>query len=210
MIVISKHQNSVFIRVKADIINTSSQFFDLEKLKEAMKMQLMNVFNKCIGKFTVHCDVELRTLKHQNQCSHKRILVQIVDDNLNGNVAIADFKGLRVKLNKQHVYSISSNTNIRTIPHELGHILGLDHPHAKASFESVNTDAHELEQRLTEPQRQSNLMSQSWYAQKAGTPLHEAMHLTEQQIELICLNYMNNTLNKNFHLNYFLWWKKLR
>jgi predicted Zn-dependent protease len=210
MISVSKHKHSIFIRVKADILNSSSQFFDLQKLRDAMNLQIDHVFNKQIGKYTLHCDIELRILKNQNQCSPKRILFQVVDDNLNGNVAIADFKGLRVKLNKQNVQSILANMNTRTIPHELGHLLGLDHPHAKATFESVNPESHILEQQLTETQRQSNLMSQSWYAQKAGIGLNKAMQLTEHQLELIYLNYNNNTLNKNYHLNYFLWWKKLR
>jgi predicted Zn-dependent protease len=210
MISISKHQNSIFLRIKADILNSSSQHFDLQKLKNVIISQIATVFNQRVGKYTVHCELTLRILKNNRQCSAKRILFQVVDDTLNGNVAIADFKGLRVKLNKQHVDSIILNSNIRTIPHELGHLLGLDHPHARAAFESINQESHILEQQLTEPERQRNLMSQSWYAQKAAVPLNEAMQLTEQQIDLVYLNFITNTLNTNYHLNYFLWWKKLR
>jgi hypothetical protein len=37
----------------------------------------------------------------------------------------------------------------------------------------------------------------------------EAMQLTEQQIELLIINYKAGLLNKNFHLKGYLWWKKL-
>ena len=104
---------------------------------------------------------------------------------------------------------IISGKNSRTIPHEVGHLLGWDHPHANAKFESINTTAHLLEQQLTETERQCNLMSQSWYAQKAGIPLEDATQISEKQIEVLLENYTTNSLNRNWHLKYFLWWKKI-
>lgn len=209
MIKVENNNNIVSLTISIDIINTSNHFFDLVSLKKAINIQLTNVYNNTIGKYKLELNLQLRALNHKNQCSPKNILFQIVDTTPNNNVAIADFKGMRVKLNKQYLNDIILNKNIRTIPHELGHLLGLDHPHANAKFESINLDSHLLEQQLTETERQCNLMSQSWYAQKANVPLNDAMQLTEKQIELILLNYNSKSLNKNFHLKYFLWWKKI-
>ena len=44
-----------------------------------------------------------------------------------------------------------------------------------ALFESINAEASSVEKTLTEQQRQCNLMSQTWYAQKAGLPLDKAV-----------------------------------
>ncbi|MEO5990089.1 MAG: hypothetical protein ABIP68_00515 [Ferruginibacter sp.] len=209
MIRIKQTNNLILISVSADIINTSSQSFDLSQLKSSIIEQLKNVFNKQVGKFKIAFNVDLNILLKVNECSPKRILFQIVDTTPNNNPAICDFKGLRVKLNKLYVNDIIIGKNSRTIPHEVGHLLGWDHPHANAKFESINTTAHLLEQQLTETERQCNLMSQSWYAQKAGIPLEDATQISEKQIEVLLENYTTNSLNKNWHLKYFLWWKKI-
>ena len=197
------------ISVNADIINTSSQFFVLSLLKASIIKQLNQVFNKQIGKFKIEFNIDLKIILKENQCSPKRVLFQIVDVIPNNNPAICDFKGLRIKLNKLYVNDIINGKNSRTIPHEIGHLLGWDHPHANAQFESVNKAAHLSEQELTETERQYNLMSQSWYSQKAGITLENAIELTEKQIEVLLENYNTNSLNKNWHLKYFLWWKKI-
>lgn len=88
-------------------------------------------------------------------------------------------------------------------------MLGWEHPHANALFESVNPDASPLEKTLTEKERQCNLMSQTWYVQKANTPLDKSLQLTEQQIDLLILNYNSKSLNINYHLKGYLWWKKI-
>jgi predicted Zn-dependent protease len=209
MIKVVKKNNVISLTVGIDIINTSNQFFDLEIFKATIFKQLTSVYNNIIGKYKLELNLHLRILNHKYQCSPKNILFQIVDTTPNNNVAIADFKGMRVKLNKSYIDDFITNKNCRTLPHELGHLLGLNHPHANAKFESINLDSHLLEQQLTEAERQCNLMSQSWYAQKANAPLADAMQLTEKQIELISLNYNTKSLNKNYHLKYFLWWKKI-
>ena len=116
---------------------------------------------------------------------------------------------MRIRLHKKVIQDILSNSNVRTIPHEVGHLFGWSHPHANAAFESINKDATVLEQQLTEKERQCNLMSQTWYVQRAGVPLNEALKITEQQIKLLVELSHSKQLNKNYHLNYFLFWKKL-
>ncbi|MBI3518021.1 MAG: hypothetical protein HY062_01510 [Bacteroidetes bacterium] len=196
MNIIKQTNNSVVISVDADIINTSSQV-------------LTRIYRHQYGKYNLDISIGINILTKVSQCSKTKTLFQIVDTIAGNNPAEADFKGLRVKLNKTNIQDFISNANFRTLPHELGHMLGWEHPHAKALFESVNPDASSLEKILTEDQRQHNLMSQTWYAQKAGISLDKAMQLTEPQIDLLLINYKAGLLNKNYHLTGYLWWKKI-
>lgn len=197
------------IILDTDIINTSSHFFDMELLKQSLNSQLIKIYKNQYGKYSLTISTNINIIDKVSECSRKKILFQIVDEIAGNNPAEADFKGLRIKLNKNNIQDFISGANFRTIPHELGHLFGWDHPHAKAMFESVNPDASSLEKTLTEEQRQCNLMSQTWYAQKAGIPLDKAMQLTEAQIELLIINYNAGLFNKNYHLKGFLWWKRL-
>jgi predicted Zn-dependent protease len=206
---IKQVNNSILITVDADIINTSSQSFDLDLLKKSIASQLIKTYKQQYGKYNLDISISISILTKVSQCSHKKTLFQIVDTIAGNNPAEADFKGLRVKLNKNNIQDFITNSNFRTLSHELGHMFGLDHPHANALFESINPDANPLEKLLTEKQRQCNLMSQTWYAQKAGIPLDKAMELTESQIDLLLINYNSGVLNKNFHLTGYLWWKKI-
>lgn len=209
MNIIKQYNNSILISIDADIINTSSEIFDLEILKQSLITQLSNIYNQQIGKYSVKFFININILSRVSQCSKSKILFQIVDTIKGNNPAEADFKGLRVKLNKNNIQDFISGKNFRTLPHEMGHLFGWDHPHANALFESINPDASSLEKTLTELQRQCNLMSQTWYAQKTGLPMDKALQLTEQQMDLLIINYNSNLLNKNYHLRGYLWWKKL-
>jgi hypothetical protein len=209
MNIVKRNNNSISIFVDADIINTSSSFFDLELLRQGLVSQLTKIYQNQYGKYNLTISIKINILLKVSQCSRTKTLFQIVDSIAGNNPAEADFKGLRIKLNKNNIQDFISDTNFRTLPHELGHLFGWDHPHAKALFESVNPDASSLEKTLTETQRQCNLMSQTWYAQKAGISLDKAMQLTEQQIDLLMINYNAGLLNKNYHLRGYFWWKKL-
>ncbi len=202
-------QNKIHLKIDAQLLNCSSAGVCLSDLKQAIIKQLQEVYQTQIGKYIIDFTIDIQIINSKWTCSPKKILIQIVDTVLNNNPAEADFKGMRIKLNKNCIDDIISNKNNRTIPHEIGHLLGWDHPHARATFESINTEASELEQGLTEQERQVNLMSQTWYAQKAGVDLKQAMQLTEKQIELLLQQFKNKALNRNFHLHHFLFWKKI-
>jgi hypothetical protein len=209
MISVSKQNQLIQINIDADILNTSSRVFNLEALKSAIINQLQQVFNVNVETFTINFSITLKVLKHVYQCSPKKVLFQIVDTIPNNNAADADLKGLRIKLNQAFVQEMIDHKNTRTIPHEVGHLFGWNHPHANAKYESINLEAHPFEQLLTEQQRQTNLMSQTWYAQRANIQLDKAIQLTQYQINVLLEYYDLGLLNKNFHLNYFLFWKKL-
>lgn len=209
MIQLTQKQQAIQLHIDADIINTSSQRFDLEALKTAIVKQLQSVFTVSVGCYNLSIYVDVAVLKHVRECSPKKILFQIVDGISGNNPAEAVLKGMRIKLNKNVVEDIIQHRNQRTIAHEIGHLLGWNHPHANATFESINANAHMLEQQLSETERQCNLMSQTWYAQKANVPINTAIQITQQQIEVLIEYYQNSELNKNYHLNYFWFWKKL-
>ena len=209
MISIIENNKTLNIKLDIAIFNTSNTWFDLSKLQKSITLQLSNVFNVSVNEYKLILNCDVNIISKKNQLSPTKILIQIVDSLNGNNPAEADFGGLRIKLNTLVVQDIINGINTRTIPHEIGHLFGWNHPHANAQYESINPNGHELEKQLTELERKCNLMSQSWYAQKAEIPLNKAMNITTQQIELLKQNFKNDLLNKNYHLNYFLFWKKL-
>lgn len=210
MIGIAQKENRIGIYLTADIINTSSDRADLVSLKRAIVSQLENTFRCSAGRYNLNLKADVEVLYRVKDCSPTKVLFQVVD-NLPGNhPAEADFKGLRIRLNKAIINDIIYNRNVRTIPHELGHLFGWDHPHARAAYESVNPDSHPLEQQLTEEERRHNLMSQGWYSQRTGILPEKALHISEKQIDLLLLYYRSGQLNRNLHLRrHNLFWKKL-
>lgn len=210
MISVSQIDNHIVIYVDADIVNTSKKVFDLNRLASVIQSQYREVYHTFVGKYAIDLQIRFVVLSNIHQCSKYKVLFQIADEVSGNNPAEADFKGLRIKLNKHHLPDILEMRNKRTLAHELGHLLGWDHPHAKAQYESVNLSAHVLEQQMTEEERKHNLMSQTWYVQRAGISLDYAMQICEKQIDLLLLNYRSKTLNRNDHLKRFLFWNKLR
>jgi hypothetical protein len=209
MISITENNKIIHLKLDISIFNSSKTHFDLLKLQKAITLQLAQVYNVTIADYKLSLTCTIKTITKKTHLSPKNILIQIVDSLSGNNPAEADFGGLRIKLNKLIVADIISGKNTRTIPHEIGHLLGWNHPHANATYQSINQNANELEKELTEDERIQNLMSQTWYAQKAGIPLDKAMKITTQQLELLKQNFKKGLLNKNYHLNYFLFWKKL-
>lgn len=209
MISITENNKSIHLKLDISIFNSSKTHFDLLKLQKAINLQLANVYNVAIADYKLSLTCKMTTITKKVHLSPNKILIQIVESLPANNPAEADFGGLRIKLNKLVVQDIINGTNIRTLPHEVGHLLGWNHPHANATYQSVNQNANDLEKELTEEERVCNLMSQTWYAQKAEISLDKAMKITTQQLDLLKQNFKKGLLNKNYHLNYFLFWKKL-
>ena len=210
MIGIAQKQNRIGVYLTADIINTSSERADLVSLKRAIVSQLESTFRCSAGKYNLSLKAEVNVLYRVRDCSPTRILFEVVDTIAHNNPAEARLRSLRIQLNKTVVNDIIYHRNIRSIPHELGHLFGWEHPHAPAKYESINMEAHPLEQQMTEEERRHNLMSQGWYPQRSNIPLEEAMQISEKQVDLLLLYYRSGQLNKNLHLRrHNLFWKKL-
>jgi hypothetical protein len=202
MLTITRKENLITLDFKIFLINkTSLANINLYLLAGSIKKQIETVYSGTFGKIELRSNVTVKPLyEYKLKALHNNLVIAISSNVTNDNVAEADFGGLLIKLNPKHLDSINSGINKRTIPHELGHILGLDHPHARAKFESVNMEASLLEQRITDQEKQNNLMCQSWYIQKAGITLNDALALTENQVKLLFENYTSKKLTKNYHI----------
>jgi len=201
MLWLTKKENSVNIYFNIYLVNRSTTNVNLFILAASIKKQIESVYRGKIGMFDLTTIVTIKPLyKYQLRTLYNNLVIAISDNITNDNVAEADFKGLLIKLNPKYIDSINNGNNRRTMPHELGHILGLDHPHANAKFESVNPLASVFEQEISNAEKTHNLMCQSWYIQKAGVALNEALALTENQVKLIYENYNSKKLNRNYSI----------
>ena len=202
MIHVKEKANKIFLDFDITLINVSSNHsVNLYTLADTLKKQIETVYTGNIGVFEMHCQVAIRPFyKYKLKQLYGKLVFAVADKITNENVAEADFCGSLVKLNAKHIASFISGNNSRTIPHEVGHLLGFDHPHAKAMFDSVNPGSSLYEKNMTEAERRVNLMSQSWYIQKAGNALNKSVLLTENQVRLLLENFYTGKLNKNYSL----------
>ncbi|MDX2171706.1 MAG: hypothetical protein SFY56_01210 [Bacteroidota bacterium] len=200
MITITQSNDLTVINIEFYLVNqTGDASINLFILASALKRQIEAVYN--IMENNLLCIVSVQPLyKYKLKDLTRKLIFAVSNSITNDNVAEAYFCGNMAKINVNQIQAIISNQNVRTIPHEVGHLLGLDHPHARAKYNSVNEQAHELERNMTEEERGKNLMSQTWYIQKAGKRENEALNLTKNQVALIIENYKKNRLNKNFTL----------
>lgn len=198
------------IDLQAQLFNYSASSINLQLLKTCIEEQSSRVFNFDKNTFNCVLTINVEIIRSLDQLSKKKLLFCVIDEVRNGNPAESDFKGLRIVLNKKIIPSILANTNTRTIPHELGHILGWEHPHARGKYESINPEANKVfEQSMTEAERKNNLMSQTWYIQTAGKTENQGLDITFGQLELMYRNFQSKKLNNNYHLKGILWWKRL-
>lgn len=201
MLFLTRKENSIHLYFEIFLINRSATNINLFILAPAIKKQIEAVYKGKFGVFELTTIVTIKPIyKHQLRLLYNKLVIVVSEHVTNDNAAEADFGGLLIKLNPKHVESVISGKNKRTVPHELGHILGLDHPHANAAFESVNPKASMLEQNISNAEKTKNLMCQSWYIQKAGVNLNDALALTENQVKLIYENYNFKKLNRNYSI----------
>ncbi|MBL7918895.1 MAG: hypothetical protein JNJ40_01195 [Bacteroidia bacterium] len=201
MLFLTRKENSIHLYFEILLINKSAGNVNLFILAAAIKKQIEAVYKGKFGRFELTTVVTVKPIyKHQLKMLHNKLVIAVSEYVTNDNIAEADFGGLLIKLNLKYIESIISGNNKRTVPHELGHILGLDHPHANAAFESVNLKASLLEQVMSNEERTTNLMCQGWYVQKAGIELNSALNLTEGQVKLIYENYNSKKLNRNYNI----------
>lgn len=190
---------SVTIHLHLNIINRSSQSFNLFDLEKAVKTQLTAVFNLPFQGLALEINSKV-LYRYKLKQLYQQMVLAITDQVKHGNPAETHFKGLLISVNKNFIASILSNQNKRTLAHEFGHALGLDHPHAPAMYDSINQTAHPLEQQIPIEELPFNLMSQTWYIQKAKVSINEAIKLHPKQIQLIKHNLVNNHLNQNYSI----------
>lgn len=202
MVSITQKENVVTLTISLFLINTTNnKQLNLFVLANTIKQQLETVYAGVFGNVVLTANVTVKPLyTYHLKMLYNKLVMAISNKITHDNAAEADFCGLLIKLNPKQINAINLGENKRTIPHELGHILGLDHPHANGKFESINLHASELEKEISNDEKTHNLMCQSWYIQKAGTALNDALTLTESQVQLMLQNFLSEKLNKNYSL----------
>ncbi len=201
------NQKVFTICLKLVIINRSSLNINLFEFERIVKMQLYKVFN--LPKQNLEIKIETKVLyKYKLSQLHNKLVLCICDNIHHNNPAETHFKGLLISINKLFIPEILSGKNIRTIPHEFGHAFGLEHPHARATFNAINLEATILEKQIPINEFSTNLMSQTWYVQKANTNFNKAINLHQNQIELIKQNLIQQKLNNNYSIKKMLFWYK--
>jgi len=201
------NQKKFTICLKLVIINRSSLNINLFEFDRVIKSQLYTVFN--LPKQNLVLKIETKVLyKYKLSQLYNKLVLCICDSVQHNNPAETHFKGLLICINKLFIQEILSGKNTRTIPHEFGHALGLDHPHARASFNTINEEATTLEKQIPINEFSTNLMSQTWYVQKANININKAINLHQNQIELIKQNLMQQKLNNNYSIKKMLFWYK--
>lgn len=175
----------------------------MKSLKEAIESQIKSAYNFENKDIKVNIEIDIRIVDNiKLVCPNDHIFEVVNQNKIGGVAAMGDVGGgMLIQIGSDHVESIVSGKNSRTIPHELGHTGMLAHPHADSKYKSINKNSDWIyEQSMTESERQNNLMSQGWYVQKAGKNLNESKQLTNGQIKYLYLNYLTNKLNKNVHV----------
>ena len=174
--------------------NSSNKSFDLEALKKAISFQIKAAFQQETDTYKVNVDVNLRVVNSANDIGEKDHVFQIVDQKeVGSNIAVADLKGLNVRIGSNYVQKIIDNSNSRSVPHEVGHTGGLDHPHG-ATFNSNNPSSNGFVD-VPERQKGKNLMSQTWYAKHDKHASGGARELTADQYEYMYQQYAAGRLN---------------
>ncbi len=209
MIEFNWNKENCLLHIEAYLINCSTSAVSLFDLAQVLKQQIETVYNVNINGVELKTKLVIIPLYHYRlKQLHNHLVFAISDKVTNDNIAEAYQYDSLVKLNAKQLPTILSNKNTRTIPHEIGHLFGWDHPHANGAYQSVNTNAHPLEQQLTEAERAINLMSQTWYIQRSGLSENDGKTIALPQLELLKLNYKNNVINKQNKLikRWFRWY----
>jgi hypothetical protein len=197
VVTLVKNKTGYLLSIQACLINESHiSAISLFDVALAIQQQIESIYNVPELKLSTKIDI-LPLYQYTLKQLSKYTVVVISDKVTNNNAAEAFMFDALIKVNAQIIPDVLSRTNTRTIPHELGHLLGWDHPHGKNTYPSVNEKAHPLEQQITEQERATNLMCQTWYVQRTGGNPNSGTKLTQQQLQLLDLYYGQGKLNRH-------------
>ncbi len=206
MITINKTNNQFHIDIKAILYNDSKQKLDLTSIKNEIILQTKKVYN--VAALNLSCTIAIEIVSEVVHIKRDKLLFHIVDFIEERIPAESVMGHLRIKLSAKYIQEMLSNK--RTIPHEIGHCFGWNHPHARGQHLVTNLESNiKYEQSMSEAERGTNLMSQSWYIEASKTHANESMNITKNQILLLHENYIQKKINKCSHLKGFWIFKKL-
>ena len=131
---------TINIHFKAQILNSSGKEVDTKSLAEAAKSQFENAFNNIFKNddgttITVNASANISVINKKEDLANDATLIDIRNKNdenfknINSNItAGVALNGKEILLNESQVNSFINGKNKRTIPHEIGHTAGLNHP----------------------------------------------------------------------------------
>lgn len=194
------------VTVYAAVKNSSQTTFDMEKLQNTIKTQVEESFS--FGQYdwnngnattvNVKTSVIIREITDPKDLKDNEHLFEVVDNDVleiefktkNAPLGVGAFNSQRVYLNAKYVEGMMDGTYKKTIPHELGHTLGLYHPEDKKS---------PLNQQMTQGQEDHNLMHQTAFDQTYNDS-QSGNSVNANQMHIIYDKYVKNELNQKTNL----------
>lgn len=195
---VDKNGKTIYnITVNASLYNNSSTKYsksDMNNLAAQMKQQVSDVFNVSNPDFEVNMNFNLKVANSLEDIGKNDHVFQVIDQadlvketNNNSDVlAKTSTPGLSIKMGTDLVNSMlnGTNTDNRTVAHELGHTGGLGEANVKGS-------------KISSTDQRTNIMAQTKFLQLQKIQPSTARSLTNGQIREINYNYKNNMLNHN-------------
>ncbi|GEJ43440.1 MULTISPECIES: DUF6443 domain-containing protein [unclassified Chryseobacterium] len=160
------------------VLNSSSnKKIDMKKFASAVQSQTEAIFNKIDNNpnITVSANINIRTIDDKEDLKSTDTLIEIKDSSSKEFDVYKDKKtdvvgramnGKEIYVNEKYVDDLMSGRNSKTLPHEIGHTGGLQHP-AMATRETL-FDLSETSSTL-----KSNFMIQGAIRKPTGLNVHQ-------------------------------------
>ncbi|WP_079473074.1 zinc metalloprotease [Chitinophaga ginsengisegetis] len=191
------------------IYNSTGRKYDVIGFQNTIKSQIERVFNaRAIDDdgttISSRINVNLKTVSSPDEISETDHIIELVNaDNAvwdgNGNIATgrAPMGGLRVYVNFNNIGKImaSSGGDNNTVPHELGHTLGLIHPE---EYDKRGWNAGQQRLDMSNQDNTYNFMLM-FSAQQFKHTKGSAVNVSSAQLHLIESNYYDGKLNQQIN-----------
>lgn len=174
------------------VLNSSSnKKIDLQKFAKAVQSQTEAIFDKIEKNpyVTISSSISIRTIDDKEDLKNTDTLIEIKDSNSqdfasnykNHETPGQAMNGKEISINEKYVNYMINGTNEKTIPHEIGHTAGLQHPTM-----ATRTSWFEIPERFTTSK--DNFMLQGVIKNPSGP--------NTRQVNRMYRLYMSGKLNK--------------
>jgi hypothetical protein len=132
-----KSGNTNYITIKARIAlkNSSGEKIDLNALAAKTRQQLQNTYGISFTKdgenYVTNVEVETKLISSAGELQSNQLLLNVTKFQTNDYAETERVGGSRINVNSKVIGGIINGSDNNTIPHEIGHTLGLRHPNAE-------------------------------------------------------------------------------
>ncbi|MCS3533057.1 RHS repeat-associated core domain-containing protein [Chryseobacterium sp. JUb7] len=169
------HYNIAF--TGAVLNSSSNKKIDMKKFASAIQSQTEALFNKIDNNpnVTVSADINIRTIDDKDDLKSTDTLIEIKDSNSKdfdvykdgkANVVGRAMNGKEISVNERYANDLMNGLNIKTMPHEIGHTGGLQHP-----IMATRETWFDIPENFITPK--SNFMIQGAIAKPSGFSVHQ-------------------------------------